>query len=63
MLRDPHSPIHPIGCSCKICWPMHPADRRRRWPALAMGLAVLWAFPGRWLIAALWAALSPLLSR
>lgn len=58
---------HPHGCACEGCRPLHPSDRHamaaRFWPRAALALLLFWAFPGRWLLAALWAALAPLLTR
>lgn len=35
----------------------------RFWPRAAVALLLFWAFPGRCLLAALWAALAPLFTR
>jgi len=45
--------LHPLGCACARCCPVHPADRHRpRWPVVAAFILILWAFPLRWLVPA-----------
>ena len=53
---------HRPGCACPHCRHPHPADRHnaraRFWRHMLLWLALFWAFPGRWLIAAAWRALT-----
>lgn len=54
-------PIHPAHCSCRVCRPLGPTERRRavieRRIALAL-LVLFWTFPGRWLAVALFHSLT-----
>lgn len=59
--------LHRSDCFCEACCPLHPTDRRIKplqfWGRLIVVCLLFWAFPGRWLLAAIWAALSPLFTR
>ncbi|NBC35521.1 hypothetical protein GTZ99_03010 [Novosphingobium sp. FSY-8] len=61
-----HAKLHTLDCACHRCVNAHPhpSDHRMArhgWTGMALFLFLFWAFPGRWLLAAGWAALSTII--